>query len=880
MPGNGVGLAGWLGRWTGWVGAHAGLVVVVAVLVTLGAGAYTVEYLGIDTENAGMLSEELVFRQQYDAYKEAFPQYTNGLTLVVEGDTPETAEAASERLATRLALDDRHFKRVYRPGGGEYLDRHGLLLMDTGELDDLADRLVQLQPFLGMLTGDPSLRGLLALLDRVLEEADDRPLPMASFLTSVDATIEAALNDRSRRLSWQTLFREDDAEAGPHRAIVVAQPIMDWQSMLPGKDAIDAARNAAGEVGIEAESGLRLRMTGDVALAHEELLSLKSSAWLIVTLVLVMVLLVLFVGLRSPRLVLATLISLVLGVIWTTGFAALAVGDLNLISVAFAVLYIGLGVDFAIHWCLRYADSAQAGNEREALQATARDIGPALVLCAVTTALAFYAFLPTDFVGLAELGLIGGTGMLIALIASLTLLPALLRLMGAPRQGRRARQAPITLTDLPLRYPRSILTGALVLALASLAAWPSLPFAYDPMAMRNAETESVRTFRALEADSPLPPLSAVTMVSGGKAAASIAERLRALDPVDKAMTLESFVPDNQSEKLAILTDLSLLYGPTLYLSSLPASPEPDAQREALAQSLGRIEAFLDTGPAVAWREPLAGLYATLGELRQRLNALSPSARASLLAQVDEDLFETLPLALQRLREGLQAGRVSVEALPEDLRRRWVSPDGLHRVEIFPAVTISKGPDLRRFVSAVRRVAPDVTGAPVLMLEAGRAVVDAFREAFTYALAAIALLLAALLRSVAMTGLILIPLLLGGLYTGGTMWLAGLPFNFANVIALPLLLGIGSAYGIHLVQRARGISADDGGVLRTSTARAMFFSAITTVVSFGNLAFSDHPGTASMGILLTMGVLLTLAATLLVLPALLRLVPLDRLGGRP
>ena len=239
--------------------------------------------------------------------------------------------------------------------------------------------------------------------------------------------------------------------------------------------------------------------------------------------------------------------------------------------------------------------------------------------------------------------------------------------------------------------------------------------------------------------------------------------------------------------------------------------------------------------------------------------------AELLNRLEHNLLATLPDSLELLEASLQATRITAERLPQDLQQRWLSADGRYRVQVFPKENINDNQALRRFVSEVRELAPQATDSPVIMLEAGDAVLAAFQQAFITALVVITLLLLLMLRSLINTVLVLLPLLLAGLLTTTTVILLGIDFNFANIIALPLLLGIGVDNGIHMIHRLRQGSLAQ--LLHTSTARAMFYSALTTILSFGNLSFSPHQGTASMGQILTIGVLLTLASTLLVLPAL-------------
>jgi hypothetical protein len=207
-------------------------------------------------------------------------------------------------------------------------------------------------------------------------------------------------------------------------------------------------------------------------------------------------------------------------------------------------------------------------------------------------------------------------------------------------------------------------------------------------------------------------------------------------------------------------------------------------------------------------------------------------------------------------------------LPKDLVEHWVSKDDQYRVAVFPRENLNDNEAMRRFVAAVRTVAPDAIGFPVIYLEAGDAVVKAFKKAFLMALVAVTVLLLLLLRPKSDTLLVLLPLLLAGALTGAASVVVGIPFNFANIIALPLLLGIGVDSGIHMSHRMRAAPPAAGQVLETSTARAVLYSSLTTICSFGNLAVSPHRGMASMGVLLVIGIGFTLLCTLVVLPALM------------
>ncbi len=833
-------------------------VLVLTLVVTAAAGVYTSRHLGFHTDTAELLSPELPFRQTVERFQAAFPQLDDSLLLVLEAPTPEQAEQAAASLASRLAGMPGTARDVFHAEGLEFFRRQGLLFQDPDELSRLAERLVDAQPLLARLLDDTTLSGFLDLLAEAAEREDLGSEALAPVYRGLTRTLES---DGRSPLSWRELMAGTSAQ-GSYRSLVVVQPQLDYGRVDAGAEAIAGVRSAARDLQLQARYQARLGITGKAALAHDELQTVVLGAKIAGLAALAAVLVVLYLGLRSLRLVAAAVAALAVGLALTAGFATLAVGHLNLISVAFAVLYVGLGVDYAIHFLLRQRELAALGAALpEAVAGTGRDLGTSLALCTVTTAIGFSAFVPTDFLGVSELGIIAAGAMVISLVVTFSLLPALLALLRpvprgvAPGAGGRALGR---LLALPRGRPRTVRAAALALGLAALSALPLARFDYNPLNLRDPAAESVATMNALLGEAA-GPWSAVALADGPDQARDHAQRLRALAPVDKVVTVFSFVPEDQDAKLAILADLPLLLGPDL-LFGAPALGSSAAKQ--VRSAAGRLESAL----AAATVPGAEGLAAALAALRQRLEPLPPPARQQAVSALEQAALGTFPPAISRLQEALTAQPVTLEALPESLRSRWVSPAGLHHLQISAREDLRSPQPLEAFVEAVRSVAPAATGAPVLHLESARAVTGAFQQALVLALAGISAVLLLVLRSLRLTAVVLTPLLLGGLLTIAAMVALGIPFNFANVIALPLLLGVSVDNGVHMVHRDR--LQGGGDLLRTSTARGVLFSTLTTLCGFGNLSLSPHPGTASLGLVLTLGLGVALACTLLLLPALL------------
>jgi uncharacterized protein len=842
-----------LAHWVDLARRAAWAIVLLSLASSVALIPYITTKLGINTDTTDALSPELPFRKAHAAYKAAFPGFSDQLVIVLEAQDGDTADTKAAQLVAKLREKPALIKRIFDPAGDPFFRRHGLLYLDTPALQDLSDRIAEAQPFITSLAADPSLRGLFDLLTQAATQSDKATLPaaMATSLDKVDAVIRARADGQAAVLAWSELLRGTTG-SDARRRIIIVEPVVDRGSLKPAGAAMDAIRAAGQEIGLD---GARLRITGDGALESEELDSVFDGAIHASVLSLGLVALIVVVGIRSLRLVAAIMATLIIGLIWTASFAAFAVGQLNLISVAFAVLFFGIAVDFGIHYGLRYKENRDNGlAHANALTAAATGVGPSLLLSASAVTLAFFSFFPTAYRGISELGLISGTGILIAFAANITLLPALITLM-PPRPSARALHVPAAagLESLVTRHARALCIGAIVIAIGALATLPRLHFDANPLNLKDPSTESVRTLHDLGG---VGALTSSIVAANADRAAEMAERLKALPQVDKVVTVRDLVPRDPEAKLAIIDDMALFLAP-LFSQTAPKPAPSDAQRRAT------IAAFQRAAASLTSNDPVPAAFKRMAASLDKFLAGPGRTDAGLVA-LENALIGSLPARLDDLRLALEAKPVTLAQLPADLRAMYLAADGRARVEVYPKESLDDPAALARFVASVRSVAPDAAGEPVMLLGAGDAVITAFKQASLTALVLTIILLWVQLRNVADVALVLVPLALASILTCAVSALFGPSLNFANIIVLPLLLGLGVATGIYLVTRAREES--DGRFLQTITPRAVLFSALTTLASFGSLAVSGHRGTASMGILLTIALLLTLACMLVVLPA--------------
>ncbi len=859
-----------IGAWVAWAQRNARLVVLGAAVMAAGLVFYTATHLSVDTNTEHLISAELPWRRAVSQLDREFPQLSNTLAVVIDASSAELADDAQRRLVDALAPQTDRFVEVFAIETEPFFRRNGLLYLEPQQLESLADALVRAQPFLGTLDENPSLASLFTLLTRALQRPE-AGFDLSPALGQIAGAVAAVNEGRFHRLSWASLTAGDTGAPGAsNRRFIEIAPRFEFDRLLPGGRSIDAIRATARHLQLSPGHGVTVRLTGSVAMEHEELLTAVTGAGVSLSAALVMVVVLLFLALRAARLVLAAVLTLACGLIFTAAFAAAAIGHLNLISVAFGVLYVGLGIDYALYVCMEYRELLGRGEpNRTAMPAAARRMGGFMVVCAATTSIGFLAFIPTSFTAIAELGAISAFGMLMSLLMSITLLPALVELL--PPDPRRVQFRPPTSTPVlewPYRHARVLWVGAGVAACGAVALLPRIQFDADPIDLRDPKSESVATYRELLKDPDTPTLTLSALTADTRSAQVLADKLAALPPVKMALTLQSFVPQNQDTKLAIVDDIALALGPNFTESPGPDRPRADPRDEpSIAELIEQLRVFLEHASAGQSRNARA-LLEQLQRFQTTLTSRDLQGRQRLLAQLRETLLGMLPLRLRDLRESLKAGPVALSDLPRPLVRRWLSPEGHYRVEAWPREILDSVEPMQRFMNAVRSVAPQAVGPPLVILESARAIVDAFQRAFVYSFIAITLLLLAILRKPFDVLLAMLPLVFSGLFTLASMVLLGISFNFANVIALPLILGVGIDYGVYIVQRGRGSAAAAANLLRSGAARAVLFGALTTIASFGNLVWARHPGTVSLGILLTLGLGLTLICALVFLPSLM------------
>jgi uncharacterized protein len=838
---------------------HAWWVILAGAALGILSAGYTAKHFAITTDINRLISDHIPWTKREAKFEAEFPQW--GILAVVDAPTPELADQASTKLVAALSKRTDIIREIRRPGGGSFFERNGLLFQSPEQLARTTKGLTDGAPMLETLAANPSLQGELDALSLAVMGVQRGKLKLddlARPLTTVADTLDDVLADRTASFSFRVLASDTPATPRDRRAIIEIDPKLDFGALMPGLAATDGVRQTARDLNLAADYQARVRLTGRVPIDDDEFGTLKQGAALNALLSISAVLVILWLALRSPRIVLAVVLSLVVGLAATAACGLLMVGAFNLISVAFAALFIGIGLDFGIQFSVRYrSERHEHENILTALTSAADKVGNPLALAAAATTIGFLSFLPTAYRGVSQLGQIAGCGMLIAFATSITLLPALLRVLNPPGEPRSMGFTFLAPVDhFTERHRIPILVGTLVIVAALSPLLYFVRFDFNPLNLRSPKVESVATFLSLRRDPETGANSIEISAPSLDAATALAKRLAALPEVRQALTLSSFVPDDQDEKLKQIRETANALDASLNpkdLDSPPTDQDSVDDLTATADFLRKI-AGDQQGPGAAVARRAADLFA-------RLATAEPAMRTKAAAV----FVPPLQASLDGLRQLLKPERITIDNLPAEIKDDWLAKDGHARVQLLPKGDPNDNNVLRNFATAVLKVEPSATGAAVSFVASERTVLAAFIEAGICALAAIAILLWVTLRRLTDVLLTLVPLLLAGVVTMEVCVIIGLPLNFANIIALPLLLGVGVAFKIYYIMAWR---AGKTSLLESTLTRAVVFSAMTTATAFGSLWLSNDPGISSMGALMALSLVCTLAAAVLFQPLLM------------
>jgi hopanoid biosynthesis associated RND transporter like protein HpnN len=831
-------------------------VILAGLILAAVSAVYAARHFAINTDISDLISAKLPWRQHEIDFQRAFPQTVELIIADVHAPTPEAVKSAARELQKALADKPGLFHSTIDQFDSPFFRRNGLLYLPPDRIEHFTEPLAKAKPLVAGLVTDPSLRGLLRVLGQLLLSTQQGLLSFDDLqrpLNTAAATLEDVAKGQPAEFSWRVLSQGDPKPLELHRFVQI-WPVLDHDALEPGGRATSAIRDIVNQSGIEQKFGADVSLTGPTIISDNEFAGVHEGIVLNSVVTGAIVLAILWLALRSLRLVAAAVVTLAVGLLVTSAGGILMVGALNPISLAFAVLFVGLGADFAIQYTVRYrAERHEKNDLARSLIGSADWVGIPLTLAAGAAAAGFLSFTPTAYIGLAQLGVIAGFGMVVAYATSLTLLPALIRAVNPPPEPKPLNLPSLARADVFLtRHRIAVIITTVAIVVAGLPSLWWLKFNFDPLALERQTSPALVSLYRLGREIPLR--TAKVLVPPADVRGAVA-KLTALPEVATTFTLDSFVPSGQDQKLPIIKKAHDTLAPAL---ASPARPAPsDAENvTALEQSVSALQdiAGQNSGPAAHAARRLA---ADLDKLAH--------SDAAQRARATDAFIRPLQVDLGDIGQSLSAAPVVRDELPAELVRDWIAPDGRARIEIWPKGNANDNATIDRFAHAVLAVQPNATGVAIGSTEWGTTIVQAFAEAAGLALLSIAILLWIVLRRLTDVLVTLTPLIVAGLVTLEICALTRFELNYANIIALPVLLGVGVAFKIYYVTAWR---RGESNFLESVLTRAVFYSTLLTATAFGSLWFSNQPGISSMGKLLALSLVCTLASAALFQPALM------------
>ncbi len=819
--------------------------------------------------------------------------------VVIEGPSAERSRKFLKTLVPLLQADRDHYQELFYRFDMEQFRPWQLLYLNHKELVDLRDDLRDHRDLIAELNRSPGLNTFFSAVNHemasrmvgelftgFLDEDTSRstkPLDLHFLITVLEDMHRWLEGGREFVSPWKSVFKGTEGGdagedgyfwTGHKRFLLLFVTPEKGGGFAKSENSLKNLRATIARVRADFP-GVDVGVTGQEALNADEMNAALGDMSLATGLSLAGLTLLLVFFWRGIRRPLMEMTELVIALSWTFGLTTLVVGHLNILSVTFAPLLLGLGIDYGIHWFARYQEEEpRRRGKKETVRITMFLMGPGILVAGLTAAFSFFPLVLTGFRGLEELGIITFMGMLMTTVTTICVLPALAVLFDQP--GKSVLPSPErTRVLLKLNHRRALLFLVPGIVALGFSAWGAMNVRFDlnMLNLQSRKAESVVWERKIIKGSDTSSMYGAVMAHSLEEVRAKSKSLEALPTVSEVRSIESLLPEDQKRKIAFLRSLKpLLAGLGSFEQGIPG-----ADPEGLDRTLGRIRFKMLASSDAEWgaSKPLASQMADvrklIGQIRTSIRSLTQQQLSNSLNSFGEALMADLEDKFDLLRQNMTTRPMQVSDLPENLRERFVGPNSLYLIRVFPAENIWEPSLLGKFVDDLRSVDPDAIGDPVTLYIFTQAFRDACLKAAVYAIIFIFVLLLVTFRNLVDSLFAMVPLVVGTVWTFGLMRIFGINFNLANSLFLPLVVGAGVEYGIIIVQRWRQEGADTRDCsIPFSTAKGVVLAGLTTTIGFGSLTISGHQGIHSLGLLAMLGSLSILAAAVFFLPALMQL----------
>jgi len=882
-------LAGALSRYPRWFVYPQFVLFALCVYFT----AFSARHLQMDMDRDNLVGSDKRYHQVFMKYRKEFPG-EDELAVVVESSDHERNRQFVERLAAKLALETNLFTDVFYKGDLKALGSKALLFVSDQDLADLRGTLALYRPFIQKFTAATNLDSLFNLINQQFrtskreENAENNSLVKAiPALERIVAQAGSALSTTGVPVSpgVTALFGAGEEEEQAAYITFAEGRIYLVTARAKSEDlsaqAVLRMRQLMEETIFEVP-GLNVGLTGEPVLDYDEMEQSKHDAILATIVSLVVSSLIFIYAYREAGRPLKTVLCLIIGLGYTMAFTTLVIGHLNILTVTFAPILIGLAIDFGIHFITRFEEETRHGrSQAEVMEKAMVFTGQGIVTGALTTAGAFLAMGLTDFKGIQEMGIISGGGLALCLVPMMTLLPVLL-------MGRRGQPASLPQLNLEaeakrarieekwLRRPGWVMTATGVLCAAAFTQFGRVYFDYNLLNMQSKGLASVVYEKKLLYSGESILYAAVVADDMRQArqfelAAKTLPSVASVDGDDKGQSIYEILTSDATAKLELVRGIKSDVSEFHFAPADPRPVELDNLGATLWETMGYMvwaadETKLDQ-PDLS--KQFQSMYRAISELRVKMFRGDP-AIPRRLAAFQQALFHDIHDTFSALQSQETDGGLKPGDLPPVLHNRFIGVTGKYRVLVFPKKDIWQRPNQEEFIQQLRsKIPPDrVTGTPVQLLEYETLLKDSYVQAALYALGAIALMVLFHFRSVFCVLLALLPVAIGTTWMVGLMGRIGIPFNPADIMTLPLVIGIGVTNGIHILNRFA--EEQHPGILARSTGKAVLVSGLTAMTGFGSLILGGHQGIQSLGKVMSIGIATCMVAGLTFLPALLNI----------
>lgn len=882
-------------RLLSWLAAsvthHPRLWVVPQLVLFVACVFYTVNFLGFSMNRNDLISAEDESQQILLEYLREFP-LQNELVVVVESENRERNRQFVERLGARLEAETNLFTDVFYKGDLKILGDKALLFLPEDELKTFGNRLRDYGPFINNFSQASNLVSLFNLVNRQIRTAGSRTEEENKNLLGALPAIQRILDQAGDSLGrpgippspgLATLFGSgEEAEsrmyitfANGSLYLVTARPT----SSAVIRPAVDRLRDLIAETKLEVP-GMTVGATGENILEVDEMRQSQHDSTLASIISFALCAVIFVFGYRETGRPIKAVFCLLIGIGFTMGFTTLTVGHLNILTITFVPILIGLAIDFAVHLITRYEEELRNGATQESALHTAMVYtGQGIFSGAFTTAGAFLAMSITEFKGIREMGIICGGGLLVCLLPMMTLLPVMLLRGRQNRIDHFVQNRPSALgrfEAFSLRHPWWLVGVCVAITVGAVWQGRRVYFDYNLLNMQSKDLPAVALSRKLIDSNSRSVLYAALMVNTLEEALTYERRLRDLPTVGSVNfggidNLSKYLTEDQTTKLTLVRQAQAAVQGLDFV----VPDRKDVEIDQLSAVLYSLGGYMGVAADEAGKED-PDVAARLLEIKAATLSLTRRMYDPDVIRPGEKLKDFQVRLLDDIRQTFDAIQrqdsrtpLRVDDLPRSLRDRFRGITGRYLLQIYPKEDVWDRANQGRFVNELRTIAPRVTGTPVSQWEYTSLLVDSYLLAAMYALAGILVLVTIHFRQVSWVILALLPVGLGAVWTAGYMGLTGVPLNPANVMTLPLVVGIGVTNGIQILNRFAETGTPT--MLTVSTGKAVIVSGLTTIAGFASLILGKHQGIQSLGLVMSVGVTACMVAGLTVLPAILHLI---------